>query len=118
MRRRRDTLASIVAKEITQQIKQGNYDIGDKIPVEAQLCEIHGVSRTVVREAIAQLRNEGLLVSRHGVGVFVTGRDPLSFKIDRDRAGELSEILEILEMRLGIEVEGAGAHRGRAGADE
>lgn len=108
MRRKRDSLASIVARDIAERIESGEYPIGDRIPIEAQLCDIYNVSRTVVREAIAHLRSEGLVDSRQGVGVFVSGRGGLTLKISADEAGELAQILEILELRLGVEVESAG----------
>lgn len=108
MKRRRDSLASIVAKDIAERITSGEYAIGDRIPIEAQLCETYNVSRTVVREAIAHLRSEGLLESRQGVGVFVSGQGALTLKISPEKAGELAEILEILELRLGVEIEAAG----------
>lgn len=108
MKRRRDSLSSIVAKDIAEKIGSGEYALGARIPIEAQLCETYNVSRTVVREAIAHLRSEGLLESRQGVGVFVSGQGNLTLKISADKAGELAEILEILELRLGVEIEAAG----------
>lgn len=105
---RRDSLASVVAKDIAERIDAGDYAVGNKIPIEAQLCEIYNVSRTVVREAIAHLRSEGLLESRQGVGVFVAGRGNVTLKIPPEAAGELSEIIDILELRIGVEVEAAG----------
>lgn len=105
---RRDSLASVVAKDIAERIDVGEYAVGDKIPIEAQLCDIYNVSRTVVREAIAQLRSEGLLESQQGVGVFVAGRGNVTLRIPREAAGELSEIIDILELRIGVEVEAAG----------
>ncbi|MGU3401439.1 FadR/GntR family transcriptional regulator [Brucellaceae bacterium D45D] len=109
MKRRRDSLSSIVAKDIAERIEAGEYAVGEKIPIEAQLCETYNVSRTVVREAIAYLRSEGLVQSRQGIGVFVTARGGgLVLKISTERMGELAEILEILELRLGVEIEAAG----------
>lgn len=108
MRKRRDSLSSIVAKDLVERIEAGEYAIGDKLPIEAQLGETYNVSRTVVREAIAHLRSEGLIESRQGVGVFVSGRGGGVLKISPEKTGELAEILEILELRLGVEVEAAG----------
>ncbi len=108
MKRRRDSLSSIVAKDIAERIDAGEYPVGARIPIEAQLGETYNVSRTVVREAIAHLRSEGLVESRQGVGVFVAARGGMVLKISPDRLGELTEILEILELRLGVEVEAAG----------
>jgi len=108
MRKRRDSLSSIVAKDLGERIESGEFAIGDKLPIEAQLGETYNVSRTVVREAIAHLRSEGLVESRQGVGVFVSGQNGMVLKISPEKAGELAEILEILELRLGVEVEAAG----------
>lgn len=105
MRRRRDSLASVVAKDIAERIDTGEYALGNRIPIEAELCEIYNVSRTVVREAIAYLRSEGLVDSRQGIGAFVTGRGNVTLKIPPEAAEELSEIIDILELRIGVEVE-------------
>jgi GntR family transcriptional repressor for pyruvate dehydrogenase complex len=108
LRRQRDSLASVVAKDIAERISTGEYSLGSKIPIEAELCNIYNVSRTVVREAIAQLRSEGLLTSRQGIGVFVSGQGSVTLRIPAESAGELSEIIDILELRIGVEVEAAG----------
>lgn len=68
----------------------------------------YNVSRSVVREAIALLRSEGLLLSRQGKGVFVASKEKSVLKISADKLGEISEIVDILELRLGVEVESAG----------
>jgi GntR family transcriptional regulator len=47
---------------------------GDKLPSEADLCSHYEVSRTVVRQAVDQLANEGLIVKVKGVGAFVADR--------------------------------------------
>lgn len=47
---------------------------GDPLPSERRLCELYGVSRITVREAIGQLVSEGLLVRVHGKGTFVAAR--------------------------------------------
>ncbi|ODM43113.1 FadR/GntR family transcriptional regulator [Cereibacter johrii] len=118
MRKRRDSLASVVARDLAERIERGDYAVGDKIPIEAQLCEMYNVSRTVVREAIATLRSEGLVTSRHGVGVFVEERGNPALSITKEAAGELSEVLELLELRLGVEVEAAGLAARRATAED
>jgi GntR family transcriptional regulator len=50
---------------------------GEKIPSEHELSERFGVSRLTVRQAIAQLTQEGFLVSRRGEGTFVTDDEGL-----------------------------------------
>src|ERR1700737_3852494 len=64
-----------------------------------------GVSRTVVREAIAALRAEGLVVTRQGAGAIVAEGARRPFRIDPAALGSLREVLAVMELRTGIEVE-------------
>ena len=62
----------------------------------------------MVREAVAALRADGLVVTRQGVGAFVpeNARPPL--RIAFDRLSPLRAVLEVMELRTGIEIEAAG----------
>jgi len=53
-------------------ILDGRLAPGAKLPSEAELTEAHGVSRITVRQALAALQNEGLIVKLHGKGAFVS----------------------------------------------
>lgn len=103
------TLVTRVAETLRAAIHSGEYRPGSKLPSEARLTEAHGVSRTVVREAIAALRSDGLVDPRRGAGVFVleqTEASGLPFRnLDRAR---VSSIIELLELRAAVEVEAAG----------
>jgi GntR family transcriptional regulator, transcriptional repressor for pyruvate dehydrogenase complex len=90
-------------------IQDGPLQVGDKLPTEKALALEFGVSRTVVREAIAALRAEELLVARHGVGVFVAERDAVTTPGD----GQLltmatSAIPDMVELRMAVETHAAG----------
>ncbi|QOC91130.1 winged helix-turn-helix domain-containing protein [Micromonospora craniellae] len=63
-----------LAEHIRQQVAKGELSPGDKLPSTAQLCQIHGVSAIVVRNAMLTLKAEGLVVGVPGVGVFVAER--------------------------------------------
>jgi GntR family transcriptional regulator len=67
----RKTLTEIAQHELRQAITGGTFRPGSQLPTEAELCEALGVSRTVVREALRVLEEEGLVARRHGVGTFV-----------------------------------------------
>ncbi|WP_420963675.1 FadR/GntR family transcriptional regulator [Brucella sp. IR073] len=105
------TLTTRLADALRRAIATGQFPPGSKLPSEAQLTETHGVSRTVVREAIAALRADRLVETRQGAGVFVLeGRAqppaPLSLRnIDHAR---VSSMIELLELRTAVEVEAAG----------
>ena len=87
----------------------GTLKPGSRLPTESELCESYDVSRTVIREAVARLRSEGLLVSYQGRGMFVVERLPTQkFEINEDSLKTLPETICLLELRLSIEVESAG----------
>ncbi|MND79406.1 HTH-type transcriptional regulator LutR [compost metagenome] len=65
-------LPTKIAGDIGREIAEGRILPGEKIPTEHVLANSFGVSRSVIREAIAQLRNEGLVETRQGVGAFAT----------------------------------------------
>lgn len=109
-RRPRRSLTQQVITELRSRIESGSLPEGTKLPTEVALIEEFGVSRTVIREAIAGLRADGLVLPRHGVGVFVTKPKPTAnlsgiFNVDTER---LSSIIEALELRAAVEIEAAG----------
>ncbi|HMG49632.1 MAG TPA: FadR/GntR family transcriptional regulator [Inquilinus sp.] len=106
--RRRDKLAVAVVEALHQRIANGALPVGARLPTEQRLIEEFNVSRTVVREAIAELRAKGLVEPRQGVGVFVTPTaEPAPGLLSGDFT-RLSEVLELLEFRMGVEIEAAG----------
>jgi len=70
-RSERKTLTEVAQQELRQAITAGTFQPGSQLPTEAELCEMLGVSRTVVREALRMLEDDGLVARRHGVGTFV-----------------------------------------------
>lgn len=113
---RKKTLSSQVAHELRKRIENGVYAPGDKLPTEQVLVEKFGVSRTVIREAVATLRADGLLESRQGAGVFVLGpqQSGATLALFSHATDKISDIIEELELRIGIEVEAAGLAAARS----
>jgi DNA-binding FadR family transcriptional regulator len=98
-----------LGERITQMIESGILAPGQRLPPEHALIASFQVSRSVLREAIATLRAEGLLVSRRGSGVFVAqdqGRRP--FRIREEDLGSARSVIDILELRASVEIEAAG----------
>jgi len=58
-------------KALKDQILSGSWKTGDLVPAEPELCRDFGVSRTTVRQALAELTHEGLVVRERGRGTFV-----------------------------------------------
>ncbi|AYG63525.1 FadR/GntR family transcriptional regulator [Rhizobium jaguaris] len=106
---RSQTLVVRLSNTLRRAIASGQFPPGSKLPSESQLTEAHGVSRTVVREAIAALRADRLVEAQQGAGVFVLEQPAspvLSFgNLDQAR---VSSVIELLELRTAVEVEAAG----------
>ncbi len=71
-----------IANSLTDDIVQGRYDRGDKLPAEAQLAARFGVNRHTVRRAISEMSAGGLVHSRRGSGVFVSAK-PTDYPIGK-----------------------------------
>jgi len=56
---------------LQKQIEQGVWVPGDQLPGDQELCEVYGVSRTVVRQALQELSFQGSIVRHRGRGTFV-----------------------------------------------
>jgi GntR family transcriptional regulator len=72
------TLTEAAQQQIRQAIVKGTFRPGSQLPGEMELGTILGVSRTVVREALRILEEDGLITRRHGVGTFVRKRPILN----------------------------------------
>jgi len=102
-------LTSGLVETLVAQISSGELAPGQRLPTEQAIVAATGVSRTVVREALASLRARGLVTTRQGLGTFVAENPvPKSFSIAPEDLESLGEILHVLELRIGIEVEAAG----------
>ena len=106
---KRKPLSTVVAESLTEKIRSGQLQPGAQLPTEAELCAEYDVSRTVVREAVARLRSEGIVVPQQGRGMFVSDTpSPRNFSIPDEALRTLPETIALLELRLGVEVESAG----------
>jgi DNA-binding FadR family transcriptional regulator len=100
---------------VRSDIVEGRIAPGARLPTEQEMIAAFGVSRTVVREAVAALRAEGLVATRQGVGAFVAEEAPLRpFRIEPGGLASLGEVLQVMELRTGVETEAAGLAAERA----
>jgi len=66
-----------IAAMFRRAINNGELAPNEQLPSEAQLIEHFGVARMTVRNALQELRNEGLVVAEHGKGTFVRPAPPV-----------------------------------------
>ncbi len=105
---RRGSLSDQIVEVMQRRIFSGEYARGDKLPSELELISEFGVSRTVIREALANLKSGGLVTTRQGVGVFVQHSAPLRpFYIETKDTDLVADAVSILELRIALEVEAA-----------
>jgi len=101
-------LSTLVASSISREIAQGRLKPGDQLPTEQALALTFGVSRNVVREAIARLRSEGRIWSQQGRGAFVAdAANTTVLTIDYDALQQGNAFRSLFELRGILEVEAA-----------
>lgn len=104
---------------LRDQITEGPYRPGEAFPTEREVAERFRVSRTTVREALAELAQDGFLVRRQGKGTFVARTRAVfdatrlsSFSEDMQRRG-LQAGGRILDVREEVPEADVAAHFGR-----
>lgn len=96
------SFADQVYGRILEEIIEGHFPQGEKMPAEKELCSRFGVSRPVVRSALARLRLDGLVEARRGSGTYVLSR-PSGNLVRLTEFNEFSAFLRYQELRLSIE---------------
>jgi DNA-binding FadR family transcriptional regulator len=102
-------LAELVVAQLSERIRDGALQPGDKLPTETEIVVEQGVSRSVVREAISRMQAAGLVETRHGIGTFVLPPAPPAIVgIDPATVMTVRDVIALLELRIGLETEAAG----------
>lgn len=94
-----------VADELRTQVIVGTLSPGQRLPTEPELCEMFGVSRSTVREALRVLASQHLIETVRGVqgGSFVATPDPL--RMASDMASALGLMLTTPKLSIANMVE-------------
>jgi GntR family transcriptional repressor for pyruvate dehydrogenase complex len=112
---RAERLSDRLAALLARQIEAGRLRPGDRLPTEAQLASDHGVSRSVVREAVHQVRSRGLVISRQGSGMYVAPTAPQQpLRFDPKVLDSMEAVLQVVELRRVLEGEMAALAAQRA----
>lgn len=110
----RSSVSSEVYDQIRNNILNGEWKEGAKLPSENDLSELLGVSRISVRNAVRKLVGEGILISKHGGGTFVSDLSVETFfnsmvpllTVKKEQILDMYEFRKILEVgnaRLAVE---------------
>lgn len=98
------TLSDKVYEGVLAMIVEGEIQVGAKLPTEHKLSERFGVSRPVLRQALKQLKEDGVIVSRQGSGSYVQRR-PEGAVLDFAPVGSIADIQRTFEFRAAVEGE-------------
>jgi GntR family transcriptional regulator, transcriptional repressor for pyruvate dehydrogenase complex len=99
-------LSDLVYAKIASKIRSGEYPVDSRLPTENELADWLGVSRPVVREALARLRNDGTVVSRRGSGTYVQKVQEVG-EHSHPPLASISDMRRCLEFRISLEGEAA-----------
>jgi GntR family transcriptional regulator, transcriptional repressor for pyruvate dehydrogenase complex len=100
------SLPQEIVASLTSALLAGQLRPGDRLPSEQALATEFGVARTVVREAISQLKYDGVVQSRVGVGAFINPpRERTAFRISPACFQKRKELLKLLRLRNGVVIE-------------
>ena len=107
-----ERLADRAYTAIVQIINDDDLAVGDRLPSEAGLAEMFGMSRTIVREALVRLAADGITEARRGAGSYVKRRPSERLGPHMPMQG-LAATLGTYEVRFVLEAEAArlAAHR-------
>src|SRR5476651_2052066 len=103
---RPESLPAQLIQDLGRNIATGAYAPGDMLPTEYELSEHHGVSRSVVREAVKVLDAKGMVLSRPRNGTSIRPRqewNPLDVEILKWRKHDAKFFEDLAELRLIIE---------------
>ncbi len=105
----RGTLSEQATERLLEYIEKQELKPGDLLPSETSLAASFGVSRPVIREALKHLEGKGVVEIVNGKGTLVRpiDSDPLRRFFLRLTQMEQDSILELMEIRRGLEVQAA-----------
>ncbi|WP_244240409.1 FadR/GntR family transcriptional regulator [Achromobacter agilis] len=112
-------LTDRVTEMLLEEITSGDYQVGEVLPPEQIIATRMGVSRTVLREAVSRLKGDGIVQSKQGRGLTVmqTAR-PSVLRMQAADIGDADQVLRIVELRRGFEIEAAQLAAQRRSEDD
>jgi DNA-binding FadR family transcriptional regulator len=112
----RRSLVDTVVDSLQSEIASGEWEIGSRIPTEAELVAQLGVSRPSVREGVRALVQLGLLETRQGDGTYVVADDPTEVALRRTL--HTADAHEVMRVRRALDALAAReAAQNRTGDD-
>jgi DNA-binding FadR family transcriptional regulator len=91
-----------ISIKIRDDIKEGKFKAGEKIPSEPALMELYGVGRSTIREAIKSLTLSGILTVQQGFGTKVNAipAEPIEQRLRSSDFKEINQVRALLEQEI------------------
>jgi GntR family transcriptional regulator len=102
-RQQRQLLSEEVRHQLSDEMTNGTYAPGEKLPSEPELAQRYGISRPTLREILSGLERDGLIRRVHGVGTFVK-REQARVHSVLDLDIGVTEAVTAANARLDVEV--------------
>jgi GntR family transcriptional repressor for pyruvate dehydrogenase complex len=105
---KRSSTAERIVENLITLVRERSLKIGDKLPSERQLCEMIGVSRPILREALKALQVMNIIDIRQGAGAYIKSLEPedvvehldIVFHLDSSLYHDLYEARRVLEASI------------------
>lgn len=103
----KSSLADELAQRVTQMIREGSYEPGDRLPTINEMAGRFGVGHPTLREALKKLETLGVVRIKHGSGVYVGKNEDVLLMSNPIFSGEVSKkmMTDLIEARIPIELE-------------
>ncbi|PAE23710.1 MULTISPECIES: FadR/GntR family transcriptional regulator [Bacillaceae] len=96
-------ISEIAAEQIEDMIAKGSFKPGDKLPSVRELCELFGVGRSAVRDALTSLQGKGIVQVKQGEGTYITRFDSSKLFNNLHLHPDIKDIQELFQARKMVE---------------
>lgn len=98
-------MSDSVVEQIEEMIKSGSFQAGEKLPSVRELCEMFGVGRSAVRDAITTLKGKGAVEVKQGEGTYILEFDSTRLFNNHLLLPGYRDISELFQVRKILEAE-------------
>lgn len=115
------SLGEAVLNSLARFVEESAIKSGDRLPSERRLCDALQVGRSTVREALKRWETLGIIERRHGSGIYLckaVGANLVHVPLILERPSKIRGLLQLLQVRRGLEGEAAAACAQFATADD
>lgn len=96
-------ISESVVEQIEKLIEEGIFQSGEKLPSVREMCDMFGVGRSAIRDAIITLKGKGTVDVRQGEGTYIRRFDSTKIFSNHSISPEYSDIRELYQVRKILE---------------